>query len=104
MARGLSREQSQQKNIKKTQAGNKGNQEGLSATQRAERDAKILQEKAAAKAAQREALAKQSPDGAAAVAEEEKRKQAARQAKKERLANSTQRSCASTNRRSFFSD
>ena len=54
-ARGLSRELSQQKNVKKTQAGNKGNQEGLTATQRAERDAKVLQEKAAAKAASKAA-------------------------------------------------
>jgi len=45
MARGLSRDLAQAAKIKKEQSGNKGNQEGLSATQRKERDAKLMQEK-----------------------------------------------------------
>ena len=49
MARGLSRELSQQKNVKNAAKSNKGNTEDLTATQRAERDAKVMQEKAAAK-------------------------------------------------------
>ena len=47
MARGLSREQSKEKNAKASAAANKGNQEGISATQRAERDAQKLREKQA---------------------------------------------------------
>ena len=65
MARGLSREQSLAKNMKKTAASNKGNQEDLSTTARAARDAAAMQEKAAAKAAAKEALAKSGDAGAA---------------------------------------
>ena len=42
MARGLSREQSKEKNAKAAAGANKGNQEGISATVRAERDAQKL--------------------------------------------------------------
>ena len=90
MARGLSRELSQQKKTKEQAKGNKGNQEGLNATQRAERDAKMMQEKAARKAAERDEKNKQGGDAAAQVAAEEARKKVQRDAKKERLANSTQ--------------
>ena len=86
MARGLSRELSQQKKTKEQAKGNKGNQEGLNATQRAERDAKMMQEKAARKAAERDEKNKQGGDAAAQVAAEEARKKVQRDAKKERLA------------------
>ena len=68
MARGLSRELSQQKNVKNAAKSNKGNTEDLTATQRAERDAKVMQEKAAAKAAAKAALAASGEAGAAQVA------------------------------------
>lgn len=90
MARGLSRELSQQKTIKEAAKKNHGNQEGLTALQRAERDAKLMQEKAAAKASARAALAASGEAGAAAVAAEEARKAAKRAQDKERRANETQ--------------
>ena len=90
MARGLSRELSQQKTIKAQAKQNHGNQEGLTALQRAERDAKVMQEKAAAKAAAKAALAASGEAGAAAVAAEEARKAAKRAQDKERRANETQ--------------
>ena len=90
MARGLSRELSQQKNVKEQAKKNQGNQEGLTALQRAERDAKIMQEKAAAKAASKAALAASGEAGAAAVAAEEAKKVAKRAQDKERRANETQ--------------
>ena len=57
-ARGLSREQSKEKNAKAAANQNKGNQEGISATQRAERDAAKLREKQQALAAKRADLDK----------------------------------------------
>ena len=90
MARGLSREQSQLKNAKATAGQNKGNQEGLTAGQRAERDAKKLQEKQAMNAAKKAEIAATGPDGQAKLAEMERQKAAQREAKKERAANSTQ--------------
>ena len=90
MARGLSRELSQQKTIKAQAKQNHGNQEGLTALQRAERDAKVMQEKAAAKAAAKAALAASGEAGAAAVAAEEAKKAAKRAQDKERRANETQ--------------
>ena len=89
MARGLSREQSKEKNLK-NQASNKGNQEGLSSQARAERDAAKLQEKQAANAAKKAELLASGADGAAQVAAMEKEKAAQREAKRERMANSTQ--------------
>ena len=69
---------------------NKGNQEGISATQRAERDAQRLQEKQAANAAKKAALAATGADGAAAVAAMEAKKAEQRAAKKERAYESSQ--------------
>lgn len=65
-----------EKNAKKhaTNAA-KGNKESdLTPAQRAERDAKVLQEKKARKEAERAALAASGADGAAAVAAEEAKK------------------------------
>jgi hypothetical protein len=90
MARGLSREQSQAKTAKAAANQNKGNQEGLSAGQRAERDAKKLQEKQAANEAKKAALAASGVEGQAKLAEMERQKAAQREAKRERAANSTQ--------------
>lgn len=90
MARGLSREQSAAKNAKAKEGLNKGNQEGISATVRAERDAKRLQEKQAANEAKKAALAAQGADGQAELAKLEAAKAAQREAKRERMANSTQ--------------
>ncbi len=90
MARGLSRDLAQEKNHKKNASKNQGNTEGLSAAQRAERDAKVMQEKAAAKAKAREEMAASGAEGAAAVKAAEEKKKQQRDAKKERAANSTQ--------------
>ena len=90
MARGLSRELSQQKTVKDAAAKNKGNQEALTVTQRNERDAKVMQEKAAAKAAAKSALAASGDAGAAEVAADDARKAAAREKAKERRASETQ--------------
>uniref|UniRef100_A0A7S0NTJ2 B30.2/SPRY domain-containing protein n=1 Tax=Calcidiscus leptoporus TaxID=127549 RepID=A0A7S0NTJ2_9EUKA len=95
MARGLSREQSQQKNVKATAAANKGNQEGLSATARAERDAKVMQEKAAKKAAEKEA--KIAAGNADQVKAEEAAKAAKKAAKKDAAAMNTQAAKAALN-------
>ena len=84
MARGLSREQSLAKNLKKQAASSKGNQEDLSASARAARDAAAMQEKVAAKAAAREALAKSGEAGAAQLQAEEARKAKLKAAAKER--------------------
>ena len=90
MARGLSRELAQQKSVKDAAGKNKGNQEGLTVTQRNERDAKLMQEKAAGKAAAKAALASSGEAGAAEVAAEEAKKAAAREKAKERRAGETQ--------------
>lgn len=90
MARGLSRELSQQKSVKEAAAKNKGNQEALTPAQRNERDAKLMQEKAAAKAAAKQEKAASGEAGAAEVAAEEAKKAAAREKAKERRANDTQ--------------
>eukprot|EP00966_Prymnesium_polylepis_P201495 4668565-Prymnesium_polylepis.1 len=88
MARGLSREQSKEKNVKAAASANKGNKEDLSASARAERDAATLQAKQAANAAKKaELVASGQADQVAAM---EAAKAAQREAKKERAANSTQ--------------
>lgn len=97
MARGLSRDLAQAKNAKASAGKNKGNTEDLTATQRKERDAKLMQEKAAAKAAARDAKASSGSEGAAAVDAENAKKAAQRAAKKERAAEGTQ--CAKQNRK-----
>mmetsp|Transcript_33098 Transcript_33098/g.53033 ORF Transcript_33098/g.53033 Transcript_33098/m.53033 type:complete len:103 (-) Transcript_33098:300-608(-) len=74
MARGLSREQSLAKNQKKAAGLNKGNQESLTPSQRAERDAAAMKEKKAAKDIEKSALASSGEEGAAQVAADEKRK------------------------------
>jgi hypothetical protein len=89
MARGLSRDQAQAKNAKKNAGVNKGNQEALTAGQRAERDAKLMQEKAARKEKER-AEKSQTEAGAAQVAEEQARKEKQRADKKERAFQNTQ--------------
>ena len=62
MARGLSRELSKEKAAKKKEAGkDKSNKEGLSAAARAERDAKAMQEKKAAKEVALSRLLEYSP-------------------------------------------
>ena len=97
MARGLSREQSLAKNMKKTAASNKGNQEDLSTTARAARDAAAMQEKAAAKAAAKEALAKSGDAGAAQLEAEEAQKAKLKAAAKERKLTSGKAGQASKN-------
>ena len=87
-ARGLSREQSAEKNMKAKQGVNKGNQEGISAGARAERDAAALQAKQAANAAKKAAMLAAGQGDA--VKEMEARKQAQRDAKKERAITGTQ--------------
>ena len=102
MARGLSREQSLAKNMKKTAASNKGNQEDLSTTARAARDAAAMQEKAAAKAAAKEALAKSGDAGAAQVEAEEAQKAKLKAAAKERSLASGKAAQASKNSAGVF--
>ena len=88
MARGLSREQSAEKNAKAKLGQNKGNQEGISAAARAERDGAKLREKQLANEAKKaEMLASGQGD---AVAKQEALKAAQREAKKERALTSTQ--------------
>jgi hypothetical protein len=82
MARGLSREQSKEKNLKKQQNAPKGNTENLTPAQRAERDKAAMAAKKAAKDAAKADLA-QSADGAAQLAAEEKRKAEQRARQKE---------------------
>uniref|UniRef100_A0A6T7E7C1 B30.2/SPRY domain-containing protein n=1 Tax=Coccolithus braarudii TaxID=221442 RepID=A0A6T7E7C1_9EUKA len=95
MARGLSREQSQQKNVKALASANKGNQEGLSATQRAERDAKIMQEKAAKKEAEK--AAKIAAGNVDQVKAEEAAKAAKKAAKRDAVHMGTQAAKAALN-------
>lgn len=85
MARGLSRELAKQKAEKKHAVNAaKGNKESdLTPAQRAERDAKLLQEKKARKEQERAALAASGAEGAAAVAAEEAKKAALRAKHKE---------------------
>ena len=74
---------SQQKNAAKQKSANKGNTEGLSATQRAERDAQLMRDKAAAKAAAKDAaLAAGGAEAEKLKAEAEKKKKM-REAKKD---------------------
>jgi len=88
MARGLSREQSAEKNAKAKLGQNKGNQEGISASARAERDGAKLREKQLANEAKKaEMLASGKGDE---VAKAEALKAAQREAKKERALTSTQ--------------
>ena len=82
MARGLSRAQSKEKNLKKQQNAAKGNTENLTPAQRAERDKAAMAAKKAAKDAAKAELAK-SADGAAQLAAEEKRKAELRAKQKE---------------------
>jgi len=83
MARGLSRDLAREKNAKKTSTGAaKGNKESLTPQQRAERDAKAMQEKKAAKEAQKAkdlASGKLTPEQ---VKEEEARKAKMREKQK----------------------
>ena len=83
MARGLSRDLAREKNAKKSGAGSaKGNKESLTPQQRAERDAKAMQEKKAAKEAQKAkdlASGKLTPEQ---VKEEEARKAKMREKQK----------------------
>jgi len=83
MARGLSRDLAREKNAKKSSAGAaKGNKETLTPQQRAERDAKAMQEKKAAKEAQKAkdlASGKLTPEQ---VKEEEARKAKMREKQK----------------------
>ena len=74
--------------MKAAAGANKGNQEGISATQRAERDAKKLQEKQAANEAKRAELL--AAGNTAAVEAEAAKKAAQREAKKERALTGTQ--------------
>ena len=90
MARGLSREQSKEKNAKAAASANKGNQEGISSAARAERDAKKLQEKQAANAAKKADALAAGGSAAEQALKEEAAKAAQRAAKKERAYTNTQ--------------
>ena len=90
MARGLSREQSKEKNAKAAASANKGNQEGISSAARAERDAKKLQEKQAANAAKKADALAAGGSAAEEALKEEAAKAAQRAAKKERAYTNTQ--------------
>ena len=84
MARGLSRELAKEKAQKKQgQRAAKGNKEDLTPAQRAERDAKLLNEKKARKEAERAKLAASGEEGAAAVRAEEAKKAAMRAKQRE---------------------
>ena len=87
MARGLAKEQSQKKGLAKQAARSGGSKDdGLTPAQRNERDAKLMAEKAARKAAEKAKLAETS-EGKAKLEQEAARKAKLAAARKERGSN-----------------